>query len=127
MAWEKLKHAFAVGQRNDQPLSEVQERVVERLCQTIRERKMVPAAAAFLELSRPLNYIGAQGLHFLEPFATAVFSAEEYREFTLFLERRDAIDILQDRINVKLSGKTETNSLGSDKNLSQPAGEDSSP
>lgn len=127
MAWEKLKHAFAVGSRSDQPLSEVQERIVDRLCQKIRERKMVPAAAAFLELSRPLNYIGAQGLHFLEPFATALFSAEEYREFALFLERRDAIDILQDRLNPDLSSKTDSDSLGSDKTPAPPAGEDSSP
>ena len=127
MAWEKLKHAFAVGQRKDLPLSEVQERIVDRLCQTIRERQMVPAAAAFLELSRPLNYIGAQGLHFLEPFATALFSPDEYREFALFLERRDAIDILQERLNPDLSGKSESNSLGSEKISTQPAGEESSP
>ncbi len=114
MAWERLKHAFAIGSKEKEPLTPKQEEMLDRLAKAIQKRRLTPAAGAFLELSRPLTYIGSQGLHFLEPIATSIFSAEEYREFSSFLERRDAVDLFCARLDALESGTDSENPLPSE-------------
>jgi hypothetical protein len=95
MHW--LKHAFAVETGPAEPTPE-QEAVVEKLCREIVRRRLVSPALVFLEMSRPLNFLGAQALHFLAPLISAVTDDAGHRHFAAFLERRGAIDLLCERI-----------------------------
>jgi len=111
--WDKIKHAFAVDATQGTEPTAGQLELVDRLCEVIKRRGLTPAAVAFIEMARPMNFIGAQGLHFLEPIATTIFSASQYRELSLFLERRDAVDIICERLEAPQSGKDGEDSLAS--------------
>ncbi len=95
MNW--LKHAFAVQPPLSEPSPE-QLRVVEQLCGEIVRRGLATPAVAFLEMSRPLNYLGAQALYFWGPFLSAVLAGPAHQHLAAFLERHDAIDRLCRRI-----------------------------
>lgn len=92
-----LKHAFAVNTHTAPP-TEAELRLVDQLAREVARRQLSAPALAFLEMSRPLNYLGAQALHFFSPMLSAILDAQGYNTFARFLERRDAIDILCRRI-----------------------------
>ena len=96
MQW--LKHAFAVDQPGPAEPSEDQRALVDDLCREIVRRGMTAPALIFLEMSRPLNYIGAQALHFFAPMISAVTKSDGHRKLAVYLERRGSIDFLCRRI-----------------------------
>jgi len=94
MNW--LKHAFAI-ERDFSPTEE-ELQLAERLCKEIVRRELVLPALTFLEMSRPLNALGAQALHFLTPVLSAAFTPQQCRKMAEFLERRGSIDWLCKRL-----------------------------
>lgn len=94
MAWQWLKHAFAIDTDDAAELPEGERRVVDRLCREVVRRDLVVPALMFLEMSRPLNYLGAQALHFFQPMLGALVDSDAPKHFASFLERRGAIDAL---------------------------------
>ena len=96
MKW--LRHAFAVDAPGPAEPTDAQRAIVERVCVQIVKRHLTTPAIAFLEMSRPLNFIGAQTMHFFHPFVAAVASTEGYRRFAEFLEQRGSIDFICRRI-----------------------------
>ncbi len=87
------QHAFAVEGPRQEP-DPAERELAERLARCIAQRRLQAPAAMLLESSRPLNFIGSQVLAFLSPFATLVFSPEEYERFVRLLEKRRGIDLL---------------------------------
>ena len=59
---------------------------------------MTTPALMMLEMSRPLNYVSAQFLHFVQPFLVLIADAREYKAFTEFLEQRGSIDYICGRL-----------------------------
>ena len=51
-------------------------------------------ATMLLEMSRPLNYLGAQALHFFTPFATILVEARAWETFAGFVERRGSVEYM---------------------------------
>ena len=92
MNW--FKHAFAVNAAADAEPTDRQRAVVDRLCREVVRRRMAEPALWMLTMSRPLNYITSQAMHFFAPIATVLFDAADYNCFATFLERRDSVDIL---------------------------------
>jgi len=92
-----LHNAFSTGSPFSPP-SEEQLQLVDRLAGEIVRRRLTTPALATLEMSRPLNFIGAQAMHFFAPVVNTMFDAGTYEKFAKFLERRDAIDVLMERI-----------------------------
>lgn len=97
MRLDWLKHAFAVNAAPAEPTA-AQLEVVEHLCREIVRRQMTTPALLFLEMSRPMNYLGSQALHFLTPFLSVVAQGPAVTHLAEFLERRDACDRLRSRI-----------------------------
>jgi hypothetical protein len=93
-----LKHAFAIEPPGAAEPNPVQKAVVERICREVVRRRMVTPALLMLEMSRPLNYVSAQFLHFLQPIVTFSTNAGEYKEFTEFLEHRGSIEYISRRL-----------------------------
>ena len=90
-AW--CAHAFAVD--GAQEGTDPREReVAARLAQFVARRQLLTPALMLLESGRPLNFIGSQVLAFLAPFATLVFSRDEYEVLVRLLERRQGIEVL---------------------------------
>ncbi len=96
MRW--LKHAFAVEPSGPTEPTEQQRAAVERVCVEIVRRHLTTPAIMFLEMSRPLNFIGAQVLHFFAPFVSTLTEAEGHKHFASFLEQRGSIDFISRRI-----------------------------
>ncbi len=101
MGKDWLKHAFAVDPPGAAEPTEAQKPVVEWACREIARRRLTTPGLLFLEMSRPLNYVAAQTMHFFQPAFWALLrrqSYENYLHFSEFLEKRGAMDYLIQRI-----------------------------
>ena len=93
-----LHHAFAVDPPGAARPDEEQRPVVDALCAEIVRRRLTSPALMALEMSRPLNYVSAQLLHFFQPFFAAVADTTAYDQFTRFLQQRGSVDYLVERL-----------------------------
>jgi hypothetical protein len=98
MAWEWLKHAFAIEPDGAFTTTEAQRTIVDKICRQIVARELTTPALVFLESVRPLNYVSAQTLQFFTPILSVVADADSCNEFALFLERRGSIEFLCARL-----------------------------
>ncbi len=117
MNW--LQHAFDTSGPDEPPIP-AQLELVEKLCREVVRRRLALPALVFLEMSRPLNTLSAQALHFLAPMLS-MFSGPRAADVSLpsstddapppkplaahellaqFLERPDSVGFLCDRIEV---------------------------
>ena len=96
MGW--LKHAFAVDPPGTAEPTDREQAVLERVCAQIVKRRLATPALLFLEMARPMNFIGAQVLHFFAPFVSVLTSAEDHKHLATFLERRGSIDYVCQQI-----------------------------
>lgn len=105
MNW--LKHAFDLD-GPDEEIPPAERDLVERLSTEIVRRQLAVPALVFLEMSRPLNVLSAQALHFLAPMlgvlggssspTDAAAAPPAHQLLAKFLERRDSIGYICDRI-----------------------------
>ncbi len=86
-----LRHAFAVETPGPAIPSPEERAALDPLIAEIRRRGLVTPAVFFLESVEPLNNVGAQALHFMQPFATAVLDPVRYAVLVKYLERRGSI------------------------------------
>ena len=100
-AW--CAHAFAVEGPQEAPDPRECE-VATRLAQFVARRQLLTPALMLLESGRPLNFIGSQVLAFLAPFATLVFSPDEYQVLVRLLERRQGLDVLIEALTAEEQG-----------------------
>lgn len=72
--------------------------MVDRICREIVRRRLTTPALLALEVSRPLNYVGSQFLHFVRPILAVMLDTRGLEEFARFLERRGSVDTLVTRL-----------------------------
>jgi hypothetical protein len=89
-----LRHAFAIPAEADFAATEAQRALAERLCAVIRERGLAAPALIVLESFRPLNYVGAQSLHFFTPFLMALSDTTAVETLARLLERPGSVEFL---------------------------------
>ncbi len=97
----RFKHAFAVDPPGPAVPNEAQERPVEWLCRQVAKRSLTTPGLIALEMSRPLNYVGAHVMHFFEPAISALAqqaTLDDYRHLAQFLEQRGSIEYICRRI-----------------------------
>ena len=87
-----LRHAFAVEPSGPAEPTPDERAALDPLLAEIRRRGLVVPAVIFLESCAPLNTVGAQALHFMQPFATAVLDPVRYATLSRYLERRGSIE-----------------------------------
>ncbi len=90
-------HAFAV-EASDAPFDDSERKLADRLAGFVVGRRMTTPALMALESSRPLGFIGSQVLVFIAPFASLLFSTEEYERLTRLVEKRRGVDLVIDAI-----------------------------
>ena len=78
----------------EEPLSPEDQALLDRLAAWVSARRLETPAVLFLESVRPMSFVGAQAMYFLEPFARAVFNASEYERLARLLERRSNLELL---------------------------------
>jgi hypothetical protein len=95
-AW--FANAFAVEKPGSIDPTPAQREIVDKLCREIVRRGLTTPATMALEMSRPLNVLGASALHVLQPIIATILNGEAASEFATFLEHRGSIDFLCARI-----------------------------
>ena len=98
---ETLHRAFAVDSSGPSDPTSEQQAAVDWFCRQVAKRHLTTPGLIALEMSRPLNFIGAQALHFFSPGVWALArqdNYEHYTHFSAFLENRGAVDYLVRRI-----------------------------
>lgn len=86
-----LRHAFAVEPDGIAEPTAEERALLDPVIAEVRRRGLAGPAALFLESAAPLNGVGAQALHFLQPFATAVLDPVRYAALARYLERRGSV------------------------------------
>lgn len=101
---EWLAHAFAIrGESTFAPEDEV---LLDRAAVWLVEHGLGEAAVLTLETCRPLNFLGAQAMVFLRPFAHMIFKKrDEYDRLGAILEDRATIGLLIKGIERRLDEK----------------------
>ena len=97
----KLKHAFAVDPPGAVEPNESQRPAVDWVCMQVAKRNMTLPGLIFLEMARPLNYLGSQVMHFTSPGVWAIAPKHiygGYKDFATFLENRGSIEYMCRRI-----------------------------
>jgi hypothetical protein len=92
--FDRLKHAFHVEEPGEAKPDEKTAETVQKICREIVRREMVVPALMLLEMSRPLNFLGAQALHFFQPFGTVLIDPGAWEGFANFLEQRGSVEYL---------------------------------
>ncbi len=93
-----LNHAFAIDPAGASEPTEEQARIIYRLCREIARRRLTAPALLYLEISRPLNYVGSQFLHFIRPILAVMLDTSSLERFASFLEKRGSVDTLVARL-----------------------------
>lgn len=99
MGW--FKDAFAVDKPGPAEPTPLQQPAADWVCVQIAKRRLSTPSLIFLEMSRPLNFLGAQTMHFFRPGFWALASQtsyEGYVAFSEFLEHRGSIEYLSRRV-----------------------------
>ena len=97
----KLKHAFAVDAPGAVEPTKLQRPAVEWICTQIAKRHLSTPGLIFFEMTRPLNYLGAQVMHLTSPGVWAIAPKHIYGgyiHFAEFLERRGSMEYMCRRI-----------------------------
>ena len=92
------RHAFAVDPPGIFEPSPEQRDLIEKLCHELVRRRLSAPVLMFLEMSRPLNFIGSQLLHFFSPLISSLSQSRQHQQLAAFLEHRGSIDYLCRRI-----------------------------
>ncbi len=92
------RHAFAVDTVTSFEPSDEERQLVDRICRELVRRRLATPALMFLEMSRPLNFLGSQLLHFLSPLLSGLTQSRGHRHLAAFLEHRGSVDYLCRRI-----------------------------
>ncbi len=96
MKW--LKHAFATVPPGPAKPDERQRALLEKLCREVVRRRLTTPVLLMLEMNRPLNYVSAQLLHYLQPIVAIIADTANYQKLTEFLEQRGSIDYVCQRL-----------------------------
>ena len=99
MSWrDELKNAFVVDKPGPAEPNDRQRELVDTVCKAVVRRQMVTPALLVLEMSRPLNFVAAQVMHFFRPIISVVLDTDAIKEFATFLERRGPVEYLCRRL-----------------------------
>lgn len=108
-----LANAFAIERPEDFAPTAEQQEIADQICREIVRRDMVTLAILSLETCRPLNYVGAQAIHFFSPFLSFLVDPRSQKLFAQFLEKRGSIEWMCRRL--------ETLDTASEKKQTEPS------
>jgi hypothetical protein len=87
-------HAFHVERAADFVATPSEQALLDGAAGQICRRGLAVPAILFLEMLRPLNFVGSQAMAFFAPVVRAVFDWRRYDEFQRLLARRGSVEAL---------------------------------
>lgn len=71
-----------------------QRELLEKVAMQVVKRRLTVPAILFLEMCKPLNFLGSQALIALNPFVQAIIKTTEYQKFALIIEKDANVELL---------------------------------
>lgn len=68
--------------------------LLKKVATQIVKRRLTAPAILFLEMCKPLNFLGSQILIALNPFVQTIFKTTEYQKFALIIEKDANVELL---------------------------------
>ena len=96
---DRMKHAFAVEKTDEINPSEYQIQIIDKVCKVVVKRGMTLPALMALEMSKPLNFVASQAIHFFRPIVAIVLDTTGIEAFANFLEHRGSVEYLARRLD----------------------------
>lgn len=81
-----------------EPDAQADARLLHRVARELVSRRLTTPAILFLESVKPMNYVGSQFLHFLDPIVRVFLTIPEYGHFADLLEKRETLEQLIEHI-----------------------------
>ena len=76
-----------------------EQELVDKIAGKIVERRLSVPAVLFMEVLKPVSFLGAQTLNFFGPIIESLMKPENrYYDFTAFLEKRENVERILQRI-----------------------------
>lgn len=94
-----IRHAFMIEDPEAIEPTEYQVEIVDKVCKGVVKRRMTVPALMALEMSRPLNFLASQAIHFFRPIVSVVLDTAGIEAFANFLEHRGAVEYLARRLD----------------------------
>lgn len=79
--------------------------LIENIAQKVAQYGMITPAIFFLEMNKPLSYIGSQAMHFFSPIVSVLFTS--FEEYAHFFEDRQNVERLIVRLEQVASEQEE--------------------
>ncbi len=80
-----------------EPISdERRDEVLDAIANRVKQYGMTVPAIFFLEMHKPLSYIGGQAMHFFAPIVGAFF--QTFEDYAYFFDDRENVELLIQRI-----------------------------
>ncbi|MBC8228831.1 hypothetical protein H8E77_04700 [bacterium] len=73
---------------------EEQRRILEKVAKGLVKRGLTAPAIFFLEVCKPLNFLGSQFLIAIAPFVQSLLPLRDYRKFALIIEKDSNVEEL---------------------------------
>ena len=73
---------------------ERREEIIGKVAQEIDERNLTTPAIFFLEMGKPLSFLGSQAMIMANPFIQVFFPSRIYRELSVIIEKREYVEML---------------------------------
>lgn len=70
--------------------------IVDAIAKKVQQYGMLVPAIFFLEMNKPLSYIGGQAMHFFAPIAGVFFST--FEDYAYFFDDRKNVELLIQRL-----------------------------
>jgi len=83
---------------------EERDRIIEKAAQEIVKRGLTAPALLFIEMAKPINFLGSQLLVAVDPFISSILSSGDYRKFSILMEDDENMERLLQAIE-RLSGR----------------------
>jgi len=68
--------------------------IIGKVAQEIVERNLTTPAIFFLEMGKPLSFLGSQAMIVANPFVQVFFPSRIYRELSVIMEKREYVEML---------------------------------
>ena len=104
----KLRHAFAIDDPEDFEPTDRERELVRKICREVVRRRMTTPALMLLEMSRPLNSLGAQARHFFKPFGSVLVDPKAWEDFAAFVEKRGSVEFVCRSIEDEVAAEAES-------------------
>ena len=73
---------------------EEQQCILEKVAKAVVKRRLTAPVVFFLEICKPLNFLGSQLLIIIAPFVQNLLPLRDYRKFALIIERDSNVEEL---------------------------------